>query len=71
MVVMGKGLSVRMWHKFLRENGYEFKRRGKGTHDTWSNGERSITVSNCTVNRMVCRRECKEMGINPDNVRFL
>lgn len=37
-------------------------RAGKGSHEVWSNGQYTVTVTYPEMNRMVARRELKKIG---------
>jgi predicted RNA binding protein YcfA (HicA-like mRNA interferase family) len=46
----------------LKELGFTIARSGKGSHEVWSNGTLSVTVTYPEVNRMLARRELKRIG---------
>ena len=46
----------------LKEFNFKMIRNGKGSHEVWSNGQQSITVTYPEVNRMIARRELKRIG---------
>ena len=52
--------------RLLRENGYEFKRQGRGDHEIWWNRETGIrvTVDKKLTSRFTANGILKEAGLS-------
>lgn len=48
----------------LAENGWQFLRHGKGSHDVWTNGKRKVTVNHVCKSRHTANSIMKEAGID-------
>jgi predicted RNA binding protein YcfA (HicA-like mRNA interferase family) len=51
--------------RLLKENGYEFKRQGRGDHEIWSNPKNgvSVTVDRKLRSRFTANGILKEAGL--------
>jgi predicted RNA binding protein YcfA (HicA-like mRNA interferase family) len=48
----------------LTEHGWYFLRRGKGSHDIWTNGKDCVSVNNVCKSRHTANGIMKDAGIN-------
>ena len=47
----------------LAEQGWHFLRHGKGSHDIWSNGKKTVSVSKVCKSRITANEILKSAGI--------
>jgi predicted RNA binding protein YcfA (HicA-like mRNA interferase family) len=50
--------------KILKENGWKFIRSGKGSHEYWGKGKKSVTVSHKITSRHTANGIMKSAGID-------
>lgn len=48
----------------LAENGWQFLRHGKGSHDVWTNGKLNVSVNHVCKSRHTANGIMKDAGIN-------
>jgi len=50
--------------EILKQHGWSFLRRGKGSHDIWSNGNKSVSVNHECKSRHTANGIMRAAGIN-------